>query len=221
MGVKESFDKVATQYDQDRRRLIPCFDDFYGLPMQFLRMEGNAPEVLDIGAGTGLFSGFVRRKYPGAKLTLIDFSEKMLRVAKERFGDADVTYIVDDYCTHQFEQTFDCIISALSIHHLPAAGKQALYKKCYTWLKPGGVFINADQVSGASREMDRMYAVLRDENLVREGFTEEEMQIAYERMKEDDTSQVDEQLEWLREAGFRTVDCIYKYTEFATFYAQK
>lgn len=37
------------------------------------------------------------------------------------------------------------IISALSIHHLDAAQKEALYKKCYMSLRDGGVLINADQ----------------------------------------------------------------------------
>lgn len=84
MGIAEQFNMVSEVYDAQRRRLLPCFDDFYGTSIQMLDYEGDAPRVLDIGSGTGLFADFLLKRYPKAKLTLIDVSEKMLHVAQKQ-----------------------------------------------------------------------------------------------------------------------------------------
>lgn len=34
MDVTAAFDAVAGSYDQARRRLVPCFDDFYGTAVE-------------------------------------------------------------------------------------------------------------------------------------------------------------------------------------------
>ncbi|MCL7459446.1 hypothetical protein AB0I85_01655 [Micromonospora echinofusca] len=63
MDVAEVFDAVAGSYDEARRRLVPCFDAFYGTavevaapPLRAALAAGRTPEVLDLGAGTGLLS---------------------------------------------------------------------------------------------------------------------------------------------------------------------
>ena len=60
MSVTDVFDAVAGTYDEARRRLIPCFDAFYGTavqvaapPLRAALAAGRTPEVLDLGAGTG------------------------------------------------------------------------------------------------------------------------------------------------------------------------
>ncbi|MFB5285396.1 hypothetical protein [Peribacillus sp. Hz7] len=70
--VKEKFNQNALQYDNQRRKLIPCFDDFYSIPISIIETSKETPRVLDIGAGTGLFSSFIKEKFPKAKITLID-----------------------------------------------------------------------------------------------------------------------------------------------------
>lgn len=222
MGIKHEFNDVAKDYDAQRRQLIPCFDDFYRLPIEMLDFNADAPRVLDIGSGTGLFSAFLLEKYPDAHLTLIDLADGMLDVARERFAEhKNVDYIVGDYTAHSFDEPFDIIISALSIHHLNAAGKEALYKKCYSLLKPGGIFLNADQVkSPFSYTEERFIRLWRDE-IETSGIGAAELQKAYERQAYDDPSTLCEQLEWLENAGFSVIDCVYKYYVFAVLYARK
>jgi trans-aconitate methyltransferase len=40
--------------------------------------------VLDLGAGTGLFSALIAYSFPGARITLLDVSDEMLARARER-----------------------------------------------------------------------------------------------------------------------------------------
>jgi len=38
MSVKKIFDAGALQYDQNRRKVIPCFDDFYKTLIRLIAM---------------------------------------------------------------------------------------------------------------------------------------------------------------------------------------
>jgi tRNA (cmo5U34)-methyltransferase len=222
MTIKEQFDNIAEKYDAQRRQLIPCFDDYYNLPLSVLNFKGEMPNVLDIGGGTGLCSQFLLQKFPKAKITLIDLSESMLAVARERFRNYnDFQFIVDDYTTHHFSERFDIIISALSIHHLTAIEKEKLYAKCYNMLNDKGIFLNVDQALSPSQKIDTVFSNLMREFIEQSGLSKEEIAKAYERMSFDKPSSLADQILWLNNAGFAHVDCLYKYYHFCVFYAMK
>lgn len=221
-NVKESFDNNAPHYDDQRKKLIPCFDDFYSIPISVIQTENLAPKVLDIGAGTGLFSSFLKQKYPDAQVTAIDLSEKMLEIAKERFHEEiNMEYIVADYTTYPFEKKFDVIISSLSIHHLTDEEKQTLYQNIYKWLNPNGIFVNADQVLGQTPTIDALYKEDWQKKIEQSGLTKDELTAAYARTKLDKMSTLTDQLQWLSESGFVDVDCLYKYFNFVVLYGKK
>lgn len=97
MSIKEQFDNISEKYDVQRKQRLPCFNDYYSLPLTMLDFQGEKPQILDIGSGTGLFSYFLLGKYPKAHFTLIDLSDKMMTVANERFKNNNNTYVVADY----------------------------------------------------------------------------------------------------------------------------
>jgi len=221
-SVKRLFDAAARDYDRQRRMLIPCFDDFYGTALALVETDDPAPEILDLGAGTGLFSGMVLQKYPDARLTLVDLSDKMLEKALERFRQTDrIRYVVGDYTVLEFPQPFDAVISSLSIHHLPHEAKRSLFAKVFRLLKNGGVFVNADQVAGPTPEIDRYYRRRWLENIRASGLESGEIEASIERRKLDINATLKDQIRWMEEAGFRDVDCMYKYLDFAVFYGRK
>ena len=134
-GIKMEFDNISSRYDEQRKQFIPCFDDFYNSSVAIAEAIKEKPNILDVGAGTGLFSSFMLRKFPEAKLTLIDISEKMLEVAKQRFKYyRDFKYIVDDYYHYDYTEKYDMIISALSIHHLMDEQKKNFIKNVTLFL---------------------------------------------------------------------------------------
>lgn len=221
-SVKHLFDIVAQDYDMQRKQLIPCFDDFYGMALDLMESSKDTPHILDLGAGTGLLSGMLLQKYPNARLTLMDISEKMLRMARPIFAGTDqVQYVVGDYTKHAFTSSYDMIISSLSIHHLTHADKKNVFGTVYKMLEPGGLFINADQVQGKTPETDAYYRERWLDAIHRSGLSDEAISASIERRKVDINAKLDDQLLWLEEAGFSVVDCMYKYLDFAVFYAQK
>ena len=149
MDVKQAFDAAAPGYDGLRRQLIPCFDDFYGAAVDALGFPaGAAPRILDLGAGTGLLAEQVLARWPRARLTLVDLSGDMLERARERFAGrgARVEIRTADYLRDPLGGPYDAVVSALSIHHLPDAGKRALFRRAFAALRPGGRFVDADNV---------------------------------------------------------------------------
>ncbi|MBB3113912.1 tRNA (cmo5U34)-methyltransferase [Paenibacillus phyllosphaerae] len=220
--VKQQFDQVAKEYDQQRRGLIPCFDDFYGIAASWVHATAQEPRILDLGAGTGLFSAFVQQKYPQGQFTLMDLSEAMLDQAGIRFGDhPNVKRIVADYTAFPTTEPYDAIISSLSIHHLTHEAKQALFRHIFAALKDGGVFVNADQAAGPSAFFDEKYRQLWLQEIGRSGLPQAAIDASIERRKLDINATVSDQLAWLREADFSEVDCVYKHYDFAVFVAIK
>lgn len=138
-AIRNTFNKLSADYDLQRRKFIPCFDDFYEISTSILDIDEANPRVLDIGAGTGLFSSYVLKRFPDAQLTLVDISEGMLEVAKLRFIDhPNIRFITGDYSRHTFDEKYNVIISALSIHHLTDTEKEYFYKKCFMLLEEQG-----------------------------------------------------------------------------------
>lgn len=222
MSIKEQFDNISETYDKQRKQLIPCFDDLYHISLSVLDYCGKTPRILDIGSGTGLFSSIILKKYPNAKITLIDLSDKMLAVAKERFKHhKDFEFIGDDYTKHIFNEKFDIIISALSIHHLSGTAKKELYFKCFELLKDNGALINIDQVLSPFPEIEKRFSCLWKEFVEKSSLSSEEISKAYERTSYDDPSTIPDQLDWLKKAGFKSTDIIYKYYHFCVLYAKK
>ncbi|WP_269850752.1 class I SAM-dependent methyltransferase [Methanosarcina horonobensis] len=82
--VQRKFDAVSKKYDEQRKKFIPCFDDFYGTAVSVASVGTESPRILDMGAGTGLLSAFLMKRYPGASLTLIDISEKNVGCGKRQ-----------------------------------------------------------------------------------------------------------------------------------------
>ena len=222
--VKEQFNTLSAGYDERRRLLIPHFDEFYNTGIKFLSFPGDAPRVLDIGAGTGIFAGALLSRYPKAKLTLIDFAENMIDIAKDKFCDhIEFRYITNDYLEYDFSgEQFDIIISALSIHHLGAEQTKSFYAKIYAMLEKDGEFLNADLANSGVPEIDKKYDEVWTDfvggNIGREN---EYFERFIKSKSVDKPMPVTQHISWLQNAGFDLADCIYKYLCFAVIYGRK
>jgi ubiquinone/menaquinone biosynthesis C-methylase UbiE len=214
------FNNAASEYDKQRKLFIPCFDDYYGIVQTFL--EFNKPmvrSVLDLGAGTGLLTMYVKNIFPDATYVLVDLAEQMLEIAKKRFaGCENVRYEINDYSESFPEGNFDLIISALSIHHLNEFRKHSLYRNIYKKLNKNGCFINLDQFNAESGVLNEFYVKSWYEWISsRIGEKERESWLARRELDKENT--VSQTIEMLRESGFGNVECIYQYMKFAVIVA--
>ncbi len=82
MNIQQAFNIAAANYDNLRRSLIPCFDDFYSTAVEVIstcqRLQDVGsdriiPKALDLGAGTGLYAGMVQAALPKIFVALNGF----------------------------------------------------------------------------------------------------------------------------------------------------
>lgn len=210
------FERTAATYDAARAKLIPPYERFYSTAVALLPFDHDAElRVLDLGAGTGLLSAFLREQFPNARLKLIDIAESMLDRARQRLGSDGVEYAACDYGSQPIEGKWDAILSALSIHHLNDETKRSLFRSIHAALLPGGVFVNAEQVAGPTPELTRRYHQQWLVQIRERGASEQEIADSEYRMQADQCASVEDQLAWMRVAGFEDADCWFKEGRFA------
>ena len=109
----------AHTYDSERRRLVPCFDDFYGTVAEMVaRFCPLPPRILDLGAGTGILSSVIVERVAVAELSLLDASADMLQRAATRLAQRRLEVLVQPLTEELPRGPFDAVVSALAIHHL-------------------------------------------------------------------------------------------------------
>ncbi len=224
MSVGALFDAAARDYDRARRKLVPGFDSFYGAALESVPFGRDEEiRVLDLGAGTGLLSEMVAGRFPRSRVTLVDLSVEMLRMARRRFaGDSGrFEFRFMDHARKPLPRGYDLVVSALSIHHLTHGDKKELFEKVHGSLVNGGRFVNADQVLGETPEEEARYRDWWLRRVREAGISEEDLAAALARMKADRNATLEAQMAWLREAGFEAVDCFYKDRRFAVYGGRK
>ena len=214
MSIGEVFNASIEYYDDWMMKALPNYADIFSTALELLPFEPSTSiEVLDLGAGTGLFSKHVLEKYPKANFVLYDLAEKMLEVARKRFVDnsQQFKYVLGDYRKIQGEDGYDLIISSLSIHHLEDKEKYELFGNIYKLLRKGGIFINIDQIRGETPYLRDLYWNHWLKQVRAAGFSEERIQESIgRRIPYDKDALLEDQLQWLKSSGFGNVDCVYK-----------
>ena len=162
-------------------------------------------QVLDLGSGDGRLMALVKLARPEAHGVAIEFSETMLQLLQQRFdGDSTVRTLAHDLDLPLSATlgSFDAVVSSFAIHHISHGRKQALYEEVFRMLRPGGVFCNLEHVASPTDALHLAFLAA--------------MQVEPEH---DDPSNklldVETQLIWLRQIGFRDVDCHWKWRELA------
>lgn len=78
MNIETQFNLIAEQYDQTRKKFIPCFDDYYQGTTKLIVANLTQPKrILDLGTGTGLLSYFWYQQFPASQYVLVDIAEDM------------------------------------------------------------------------------------------------------------------------------------------------
>lgn len=97
--------------------------------------------VIDLCCGTGDMSIYVKKQQPYAIVTGLDFSQKMLEIAKKRVSD--IKFLLSDVSVLPFEDSsIDYVIMSFGLRNINVPEKTI--EEVYRVLKPNGKFLHLD-----------------------------------------------------------------------------
>lgn len=206
-------------------------------------VKKRRPLVLDIGCGPGSLSSRLIRRLPTARVVAIDNDPVLLQLGRMatndpadqiRWIDADLRMSTWIHAA-DLPATVDAILSTTALHWLDAVKLGALYKQFAGLLRPGGVFLNGDElgfgedeakIASAARAVhadrsqrmaetetwDHWWLAVESEPGLAEWVTERQRRIAGHRIAHDSTSYAVHREALLR-AGFAEVSTVWQLLE--------
>lgn len=188
--------------------------------------------ILDLGSGAGDVTAAILEIKPEASVCMVDFSEEMTRLSRERFRhNPRIRILKRDLNDGIPDGRFDCVVSCFAIHHVQPENRVKLYSSICEGLPPGGLFINGDRFVEESGNISEylfdqwigiMVTQINEKLGVDKSFAEiKEFQRKNEKEMGDKPGTIWESARDLRQAGFKTVDCIWKYLNLAIIAAVK
>lgn len=224
--------EVALAFVQGVRGAIPGADLQLSILGKILEQWCPSPHsILDLGCGDGILGRYLLSRFPTARGIFADFSEPMLKAVRETVRDRPrATVVPADFGSSEWTAAIapfgplDAVVSGFAIHHQPDDRKVAIYQEIYDLLAPGGVFLNLEHVASATPAGEALfddffvdhlhaYHASRDPQVERAAIAQK----YYNRPDkvENKLTPVDVQCQWLRDIGYRDVDCFFKTFELA------
>lgn len=221
-NVGDFFDGLSDGYSEVIERCFPRYREMQWALIDYLPPRQPA-SVLELGCGTGNLSVLLAKAFPEAQLHLVDVSEESLEVCRQRLGSGErFCFEAADFRELSCDDQFDLVISCIAIHHIEADEKRRLFSKIHQWLVPEGVFSYADQFRGAAPAVYQRHIDNWRAETFQAGTSDEEWSMWMEHQQQHDHHDtLADQIDWLREAGFADVDCVWRYLLWTAVQARK
>lgn len=177
---------------------------------------------LDLGAGTGAASLAILQMYPNSTAVLADFSAQMMTE-----GARELQQVADRYRYVEFDmlqgpwpeqipEALDAIVTSLCVHHLPDERKKSLFVEIFDRLKPGSWYLNYEAVIADDPIVEATWQRVND-RLDPEAAHKRHHRSTQEQARHENHVRymipLDQQVEYLRSAGFAGVDVYWKHLE--------
>jgi tRNA (cmo5U34)-methyltransferase len=220
---KEFFEGISSEYDEVFKKLVPPFPQMLQTMFDYLPQEFKPQRVLELGCGTGNLTKVISTYWPNCDLTVVDISKVMLEKTREKTQHKNLKLIESSFADVEFDsKSFDLVTSSLAIHHIKDLQKQKLIGKIIEWLSPKGVFVFNDCVRAESERLYRQAEKEWVDLALAQGLTRTQMDLQIEHHRNHDHYPVLLELaNWLKQAGFREVDVLWRRCIWAVLYAGK
>lgn len=228
-GKWEFNQEVTNCFDEMLERSIPAYSDMRELVTKIgERYVKRKTVIVDLGCSTGeAINPFIKKFGSQNQYKLYDVSQPMLEETRKRYNGWIKEGIVD-------VQEFDIrnglpdhmytslVLSVLTLQFTPIEYRQKIISSIYNSLDSGGALILVEKVLGSDYTLDSMlvdeYYKMKSDH----AYTQE--QIAAKRKSLEGvlvpiTAKWNEDM--LKQTGFRSVDCFWRYLNFAGWVAIK
>jgi len=190
-------------------------------------LPGPGPvAVIEVGVGTGALAFRMLSALDLSRYYGFESSPELAALASARLSvfAAKVTVSRRDFRRSSWPSGVNAVVSTLTFHYLSNAEKRDAFRKAFRALSPGGVLVIGDRVISAARRINSIYRgrMRKFWQRTTRSWTPGDRK----RHKTfDDPHEapwtLDDQLQWLREAGFEAVECIWKDYNYCVFCGMK
>jgi tRNA (cmo5U34)-methyltransferase len=185
--------------------------------------EQDPLTFLDLGAGTGAASRTILDLHPRSTAVLADFSAEMMRAGEremQRFSGR-YRYVEFDMAAGgdwpaAIPAALDAVVTSMCVHHLPDERKQGLFTEIFDHLIPGGWYLNYDPVRAGDPVVEATWQRVSDHDDP-EAAARRRHRSPLDQARWDNHVRymipLDQQLGYLRSAGFEGIDVYWKHLE--------
>lgn len=152
--VEQGYDKIANTYlEWTTSKKTPRLA--YTEKMLSKMAAPSDAVVLELGCGAGVPGTQLLASRCG-KVIANDISKAQIELAKTRVEGAHVDFRQGDMTKLEFEPaSLDAVVAFYSIFHLPRDEQPVLFKKIYSWMRPGSYLLcnlAATDIPGSTAE---------------------------------------------------------------------
>lgn len=212
MSVASHLGITVREYDRRIRTFIPNYAEMLDEVASVLDPATEA--IVDLGVGTGALSARCLGRAPSARVIGIDADDEMLPLARRRLGRR-ATLTVGNFLRVELPRA-DAVVATLALHHVRTrAAKATLYARIHAALRRGGALVSGDCHPSDNRTRWREQRDLWQGHLEKTYTRREAAKFLGDWSHEDTYMPLPTELALLEEAGFRSVDVIWRRGAFA------
>lgn len=225
---RQHFDLMADQYDELFITHMHAYELTHEMILSMLPFsQHDNIRILELGVGTGNLTQKLLDRFPHSTAVGYDLSEEMLARARAKLASAGTRLQLQqgDISQVAFDGPFDAVMSSIAVHHVPPPDKPFLFQRLYTALRPGGALVLGDAFQAATPALGERYRELSKTSLARQGVVETPVYTEYRNRNSQpsggSSTHLQAYLQWMEQAGFHNVDCVWKYLSRAVVYGER
>ena len=217
-------EEVASVFDDMLLRSVPFYKENLNLQIEILKnFLKEKDSVIDLGSSTGTFLIELSKKIKNLKLIGIDNSYAMIEraIKKAKAFGSNIEFIEADFLEYEFKNP-KAIIANYTIQFVRPLKREKLIKKIYNSLENEGIFLMSEKLITENKKLNKIMIDIYYNYKKEKGYSEYE--IARKREALENVLipySMNENIEMLKNAGFKEIEVIFRWNNFATFLAFK
>jgi len=144
------------RWDRQQEGYMPDREERFAVLIDAVEAGAGRPDplVIDLGCGPGSLAVRLLQRLPQATVIAVDTDPVLLALGRAAYGDVPGLIFADlDLRTPGWsarlglDRPADAAVSTTALHWLAESDLRAVYKELATVLRPGGLFLDGDQLS--------------------------------------------------------------------------
>lgn len=201
----------STEYDRKIKQTLPYYDELYEQVIELVKLfNHNTVRWLDIGCGTGKMGSIAFENIELERFVFCDSSDKMIRIAKERFKCHNAEFSICDIKKLAYANEFNVITAIQVNHYLHIDERKIVLQNVYEALENNGLFISFENFAPFTDLGKTVYLEKWKRYQMKQGKNLEECESHIKRYGKDYFPiSISENIELMQNCGFKAVEILW------------